>query len=81
MDLERLQNMDFMFTALPALFAEIALVIMATGVRDLVRGGVLASQGIPTSGVVLENFVRRYGHEDSRRPTGSMSMAMRGGFG
>lgn len=61
-------NMSFLFIAVPALLGVIALVILGTGVRDLVRGRRLASQGTPVRGVVLETYVRTYGHEDSRRP-------------
>ncbi|WP_394214869.1 DUF3592 domain-containing protein [Brachybacterium vulturis] len=63
-----LGSTGFMFIALPALFAVVALVILGTGVRDLVRGGRLASQGMPVRGVVRETYVRTYGHNDSRRP-------------
>lgn len=56
------------FIAAPAIIAVVALFIMGTGVRDLVRGRRLASQGVQARGVVLETFVRSYGHDDSRRP-------------
>src|SRR5699024_2534161 len=44
------------------------LFIAGTGVRDLVRGGRLASGGMQARGVVLDTYVRTYAHEDSRRP-------------
>lgn len=61
-------DLSFMFIAVPALFAVIALVILGTGVRDLVRGNRLASRGLPARGQVLSTYVRTYDHDDSRRP-------------
>ncbi|MDN6303570.1 MAG: DUF3592 domain-containing protein [Brachybacterium sp.] len=62
------QSTELMFVLIPGLFAVIALVFMATGVRDLIRGSRLASRGTPTRGVVRETFVRHYGARDSRPP-------------
>ena len=61
-------DMSVLFIAVPAVLALVALIIAGTGVRDLVRGGRLASGGMQARGVVLDTYVRTYAHEDSRRP-------------
>ena len=61
-------DMSFLFYAVPLFLGVITLAILATGVRDLVRGGRLASGGMQARGVVLDTYVRTYGHDDSRRP-------------
>ena len=61
-------DMSVLFIAGPAVLALVALIIAGTGVRDLVRGGRLASGGMQARGVVLDTYVRTYAHEDSRRP-------------
>jgi len=61
-------DMSVLFIVVPAVLALVALIIAGTGVRDLVRGGRLASGGMQARGVVLDTYVRTYAHEDSRRP-------------
>lgn len=57
-----------LFVLVPAVIGIVVLIILVSGVRDLVRGGRLASQGLPAHGEVLHSMVRSYRADDSRRP-------------